>query len=127
MEFKPEEKSRYKQLKKADKIEETESYSASALNYIIQKMLSLKKELLEFDDENCMSYPGLPFMLANKYFDDGFILHDESEGHKEYQELLANLLLDESYDNYEINKKIESNVSNDLLTKKRRRDALLKN
>jgi hypothetical protein len=81
MDFKPEEKSRYYQLKK-EKNEDGESTDfVSPISQVKQRMLSLKKELLEFDDEYVMTYPGLPYLLDRKYFDDAFILHNESEGH----------------------------------------------
>ena len=54
---------------------------------------SIKKDLITFS--------GLPYMLEKKYFDEAFILHDESVGTKQLNEIMLHMMLDDSFNNTE--------------------------
>lgn len=65
----------------------------------VAKRLPTEKKL---SDKNKFSvlFSGLPFMLDKKYFDDAFILHDESGGTKQLHDIMFQMMVfeEEFYD-----------------------------
>ena len=90
------------------------SNNSNFLSKVTQKLL-LKNMTLGLDKlgNNSMTFPGLPYMIQNKYFDEAFILHEESEGHVLFSEIIVHLMTDKTYDTSEYIQELEKN--NNLL------------
>ena len=61
----------------------------------ISYMTRLIEEKLGIDEtreKNVISYSGLPYMLDKSYFHDAFILHEESDATKEFNEAFIKLV-----------------------------------
>ena len=73
---------------------------------IYEKVLELKgknlrvENLIDFREEDVKSsqalYSALPYMLRKKYYDDAFVLHEETKSSKVYQEVLIHVMENKS-------------------------------
>ena len=75
------------------------SSDSNVLSKVTQKLI-LKNMVLGLDKAgiNSSIFPGLPYMLENSYFNEAFILHEESEGNKLLSEIIVHLMHDDTYD-----------------------------
>ena len=48
-----------------------------------------------------LTFSGLPYMLDKKYFEDAFVLHEESSGLKQLNEIMIHMMQDDAYDEVE--------------------------
>jgi hypothetical protein len=92
---------------------------SNELSKVTQKMI-LKHVIQGSDrkENNSVFVAGLAYMLDKKYFDDAFMLHVESEGHKQFDEIIFNLMQDDTYETSEIIKELDTydnsdNIKND--------------
>ena len=53
----------------------------------------------DYEEENVIFYSGLPYMLNKDYFEDAFMLHDESEKTKEFNKMMEEMMKDEENNN----------------------------
>ncbi len=88
------------------------STNSNFLSKVTQKLL-LKNITLGLDKSgnNSIAFAGLPYMLENKYFNEAFILHEESEGNIILNEIIVHLLQDKTYDTSEYIKELKENNS----------------
>ena len=86
---------------------------------VSQKMI-LKNVIKGLDrkEKNSVFSAGLSYMLSNKFFDAAFMLHNESEGHIQFNEIIFNLMQDDTYEISELIQELDSydnsnNINND--------------
>jgi hypothetical protein len=69
------------------------------LSKVTQKMISNHViQGINRKGNNSVFVAGLTYILDKNYFDDAFILHVESEGHKQFSEIIFNLMKDNTYE-----------------------------